>query len=523
MDRARIEQLLGREFAQRDHNFLEYSVPREDIMANIRDKNRQFFLIVAPRGSGKSGLLLMLQEELRTFSKNSSTIILKYYEDVQFPERTLPIDASLQYWIKKFLIWIIAEIGTQIDIPKTPDEIYAVELAEHLGVRVSDAAIAPRGTLDDSGDRLRAVAKRLLAISKRTFWLLLDEMDDIYSNTTARNHALVGLLQACDAVAKLSSKIVVRLTIRPHIHTYLKTHFDVVQKFRDSELYIYWNEVELRAILVRRIQRFNHVINRLQPEFQFEADPPAKFLANREACSVIGHYFEDFDLGFGAEKTSDYRALQTISLRRPRWMIEFCWLALQNAPDDYASRDSFIRAMHEFGRNRIQFLAGEHQAHLPELTSWVNRLASARKVSFGTSEEFCDIIVEHVIREAAEDLTSKPATPQEKAAALHIAQSLYMLEIVRAHQFVGGKDNHRFYTYADAPELLETWSTRANMTWQMHETFARALNIIDNHTFRVGGEIRLFGDRRPGQTGAKQKRSGSRRRRRQSTVQPSST
>lgn len=221
MDRKRIEDLLGRELAQKDHNFLEYNIPREDILSSLRDRSRQFYLIVAPRGSGKSGLLLMLQDELKRLSGASSTVLLKYYEDVQFPETEMPIDTSMQYWIEKILRWIVAEIGTQIEIPETGDEIFAVELAEQLGLRETDFEPAACRSRDASVERLRPVTKRLIDRTGRTFWLLLDEMDDSYSNTPARNHALVGLLQACDAVSKLSDKIVVRLTIRPHIHTYL--------------------------------------------------------------------------------------------------------------------------------------------------------------------------------------------------------------------------------------------------------------------------------------------------------------
>lgn len=524
MDRKRIEDLLGRELAQKDHNFLEYNIPREDILSSLRDRSRQFYLIVAPRGSGKSGLLLMLQDELKRLSGASSTVLLKYYEDVQFPETEMPIDTSMQYWIEKILRWIVAEIGTQIEIPETGDEIFAVELAEQLGLRETDFEPAACRSRDASVERLRPVTKRLIDRTGRTFWLLLDEMDDSYSNTPARNHALVGLLQACDAVSKLSDKIVVRLTIRPHIHTYLKTHFDVVQKFRDAELPLHWTETQLRDILVRRILRFDHIKRRVQPELLLDSAPPDRHRANREACQIIGRYFEDFNVGFSADKTSDYRALQTLSLRRPRWMIEFCSLALRNAHDDFASRASFIRAMHEFGDNRIQFLAGEHKAHLPDLTAWVNSLTAARRASFGTSEEFRAIIIQYVVRERAEDLSTQPATPLEQAQALHIAQSLYMLEIVRAHQSVGGKDNHRFYSYTDAPELLASWSTRANMTWEMHETFARALNIIDNRTFRVGGEVRMFGDKRQGSTGATSKRRrGSRGRRRQRGITSTSS
>lgn len=500
MDVSQIELLLGREFAQKDRNFLEYCVPREDILERLRNVKRPFFLIVAPRGSGKSGLLLMLEDELRRMGSATSRVIKKYYEDIALPMKADDVDTSVQHWLAMMLEWIVADIGTSIEVPETPDEVFAVELAEVRGLRERRKQTQSHDSTV-SFDNMRLIAKRLFAKTNQKFWLLLDEMDDYYSNTRSRNHALVGLLQACDAITGLSDQILVRVTIRPHIHAHLKTNFDVVQKFRDAELPLHWTEVQLRSLLVRRIQHFDHNMSRNQPELALEANPPDRHQPHREACDVIARYFADFDAGFRPEKTTDYRALQTLSLRRPRWMIELCWLALQLSPSDYADVSSFIKAMHEFGRNRLHFLAGEHKAHLPDLMAWVNSLTAARKSIFGSSEAFRNILIQYVVRSDDTSVGSRAPSAQELAESLRIAQALYMTEIVRAHQDAGGKDNHRFYTYYDSPELLSSWSGRANLTWSMHETFARALNIIDNNTYRVGGEVRVFGERRDGSTG----------------------
>jgi hypothetical protein len=500
MEISKIELLLGREFAQKDKNFLDYCVPREDILDRIRNPQRSFFLIVAPRGSGKSGLLLILEDELRRMGSARNRVIKKYYEDVTFSARMDDVDTSVQHWMTLMLEWIVTDIGTSIEVPETPDEIFAVELAESRGLR-EQRNQAQRPEPHFEFENIRFIAKRLLARTNLRFWLLLDEMDDYYSNTQARNNALVGLLQASDAITTFSDQVLVRLTIRPHIHTYLKTNFDVVQKFRDAELPLHWNEVQLRSLLVRRIQRFDRRLSRDQPELILDPNPPDRYQPHREACEVIGRYFQDFDAGLRPDKKTDYRALQTLSLRRPRWMIEYCWLALQASTGDYADLAAFIKAMHAFGRNRLHFLAGEHKAHLPNLMAWVNGLTAARKSVFGSSEDFRDIIIQYVLRTDATSVGIRQPSPQELADSLHIAQALYMLEIVRAHQHAGGKDDHRFYTYADSPELLSSWSDRANLTWGMHETFARALNIIENNTYRVGGEIRAFGDRREGSAG----------------------
>ena len=516
MDSERIDQLLGREFAQRDANFLDYSVGREDILARIRNCARPFYLIVAPRGSGKSGLLLLLEDELARLSRTSSVIIKRYSDEVSLPPGRGPVEASVQFWKTTLLRWIVAEIGVRIDVPETTDEIFAVELAEQLGLRECEIGAPPLDRSTSEADaRLPHVVKRLLEQSQKTFWLLLDEMDDFNIAIDERNVAIVGLLQACDAVSKLSPRIVARVTIRPHILTYLKTNFDVVQKFRDAELTVDWSETQLRDVLVRRIQRFDHQLRRDQPQLNLVGPTNDRHQSNRDACRIISRYLADFDSSFKVGSSSDYRALQTLSLRRPRWMIEFCAIALKKSASDFATAVSFHKAMHEYGRNRIQFLAGEHKTQLPDFAVWINRLTAARRSKFGSSEEFRDTLIEYLLRADGVAVAERPASPQEDADALTIAQALYMLEIVRAHQSAGGRDDHRFYRYTESPELLASWSTRANMTWEMHETFSRALNIIDNNTYSVGDEVRLFGERRSGSSGKNRRnRPGSRSRRR---------
>jgi hypothetical protein len=277
-----------------------------------------------------------------------------------------------------------------------------------------------------------------------------------------------------------------------------KTH-DIVQKFRSSEVPIYWNESQLEEILARRISVFEGASEAQQ--LSLALVPHYKPANSEIRRNLIGKYFEDFDTSFAAGKISNFRALYTLSFYRPRWLIEYCSLALELASGDFASRTDLKLALERYGSNRVQFLCGEHHYHVPRLEAIINQVLSARKMNLGTSEEFRELLIEKVVKtgivsvgggagEGDHDLSAR-----QEQAALDVANSLYMIEFIRARQSAGGRDDHRFYRFQDLPSLLASWSSAPRITWQLHPTFSRSLNIEDSGVYRVEGEVREFGKR----------------------------
>jgi hypothetical protein len=182
-------------------------------------------------------------------------------------------------------------------------------------------------------------------------------------------------------------------------------------------------------------------------------------------------------------------------------MIEYCSIALALSETNHASVTDFQRAILDYGNNRVQFVAGEHKFHIPELQQMINQIAGQRQYRLGSSAALKSLIVETIIKSGVRrvDGPSQSANElrlQEEQLALTIAQELYLVEFIRAKQDVGGKDDHRFYNYPDRPSLLSTWTMERNITWELHPTFAKALNIDDTHVYRAGAEVRKFGDRR---------------------------
>lgn len=484
--------------AQDDKNFLSYCVKREDLLSQLRHRDNAFVIINAPRGSGKSGLLIAHEHELHRKDK-ANRVVKKFYSDVLLPTGDFTVNQYINFWKNTILGWVISTLGAETGFAASDDATFAVEFAEKTGEKQKNLLASvlsrlqfsalPIKKLDFDPKINEAQIQRILDQSGKLFWILLDEMDDHYTNSYSNNNLLLGLLQASKSLSTSYQRIKLRVTIRPHIMTILRTNHDIVQKFRQHELPIAWEPNRLRDILVRRITHFEGGDVRSQLAFELTGDRPRK--REEIECEIVGRYIQDFDMKFAEGRRSQYRALFTLSFGRPRWMIEFIELALQMSETNYASVSCCQKAMHEYGNNRIQFIVGEHRFQHPELESIINHLSGKRKLRFGTHGNLRAWIITHIIDDLLIDLKGAP----KEQVALRIADSLYMVEFLRAKERIGGKDNHRFYTFTERPDLLKSWRPGDKVEWEIHPTFARGLNLDDNNTFRVGSEIRLLGEK----------------------------
>ncbi len=480
-----IRQMLGGEYAQLDRNFHRYAIVRDDLLRSLSDKDRSCIIINAPRGSGKSGLLITHSDAVRLSSPTRNIVVTRYWMDVKYPDKLVTLEQAIGFWRRQLLEWMMIEIGTRIDLPKTEDEVIAVEFAERAKRKSKLPSAKPSVVdLDTIPD------EALVAIIEEApfeFWLLLDEMDDHFSTDTRTTNRIAGLLEACKVRAQMPN-VYIRLAIRPHVMTYLRTRFDHIQQLRSSEMSLTWKTKQLKQILAKRINFFEER-NGLQQFDLIEENPELD--DPKGVTKAIARYFGDFDMKFADTHVSDYRAFHTVSLGRPRWMLEFCALALEQAAGTFAGNPEFKKAMHIFGSNRIQFLAGEHRTLVPELEAIVNGLAGERTIVFHSSRKLEKAIQHHILGLSEEQLLKPDRASIERS--LEIAQVLFMLEIIRARQ--GDKRNYRLITYVERPSLLASWNTEPNIRWEIHPTFQRALNLVDNQTYRVGADIRTFGER----------------------------
>ena len=74
MRKRDIKKLLGSDLAQNDKNFLSYAIERKEILDELADPDNYLVILNAPRGSGKSGLILSTESFLKEYSKRNVII-----------------------------------------------------------------------------------------------------------------------------------------------------------------------------------------------------------------------------------------------------------------------------------------------------------------------------------------------------------------------------------------------------------------------------------------------------------------
>lgn len=512
MERKDILRLLGDEVAQNDKNFLRYAIERKDLLDEVSNPEEKLIIINAPRGSGKSGLLLSLGDRLKG-STNDNTIVLPiFFHDLAFPENISSESQFINYWKNTILSEIVFAIGERKTFFARDDDIALAEAMEAIGEKEKNVVSSVLDRLKFKGspiEKTRSDPKlhlpmlnRLINRSKFTFWVLLDEMDDHYKDNDEVNFRLIGLLQACQAINRMTERVIIRLTIRPHILTILKGKFDVVQKFHQRTIAVTWSPDEFVRLLAKRVETYTGQ----KDNFALELFPgklsnrKKKELERNKLEAVIDQFFEDFDLSFKKEKGSNYRALHTASLGKPRWLVGLCFEALKKAPGDRADRLAFQKAMYDYGHERINFLAGEHYEHFPKLKAVTNALAALHRADLGSTDELRVLLMDEVVKKGVDSPDAEFDKDVKESIysdhALSIAQKLFQIEFIRARQDAGGrKRNHRFFSWRERPELLSSWHRHPRMSWQIHPTFLRGLNVIDSGLYKTADQIKTFGQR----------------------------
>ncbi|CAD5247741.1 conserved hypothetical protein [Alteromonas sp. 154] len=506
MSRVTLRKVFGNEMAQEDPNFLEYALIRNEYLTPLSDIDSKVIILNAARGSGKSGLLISLSENL---NKQKDTVVINQdYRDMTFPRGELSVNEAINYWKNTILSKVVSHIGQNKGWAMLDDNITAVELAESLGVKNKNLLTtildrlkfkgSPVEKCDFDGNIPIEKMSRIVATSENKYWLLLDEMDDIYDNGDEIN-LLIGLLQAVAYLAVRLENVWIRVTIRPHILTSLRVSNGTIQKLNEHELSLSWSKEQLIEVIAKRLDFYQ---KKCSSENQFLLDL-AMVDANKqkesEKTRLISNYFEDFDMSFSEESTSGYRAFATLCFYRPRWLIEFCKEVRKITSEGKKSNlYHYKRAFVPFGNRRIQFISGEFNKTIPYIEAAMNALIAVGVSGFGKSKKLRSVIINQIIKT---NIVEAPENAHQRVA-LEIAKNMYRTEFLRGKSKISGAGGyHRFYYFVDRPDLLSSWQQEADILWEIHPTFQRAFNLIDSQTYKVSEDVKLVGKKIQGEEG----------------------
>ncbi|WP_200177335.1 P-loop ATPase, Sll1717 family [Ectothiorhodospira shaposhnikovii] len=498
MDREEIKDLFGSDMAQRDPRFLDYCIFREKHLKTLGSRIENLVILNAPRGSGKSGLFIQLHKRVANNSKEN-LVIAKNSGNVEYPSEEIELTDCINFWKNQLLGWIFSEIGKNTKFAFTEAEINAVEFSEAEGSKGKNIVSLILERIKFKGSPIEKCKTdpivreeeiiRLLANNPATYWLLLDELDDNYDNSTRVNNIIAGLLLASQAITDVLENVKVRLTIRPHVMRVLETRYDKIPTLRENQFSVSWSSLELRKLLARRIDSYlqRNSIPFSEGEIFYSGDEEEE--KNRENA-LISKYFDNFDISFedggSTKKIWVYQTLATISMYRPRWLIEYCKICLENSENERVTTKSAQIALFYFGKNRISFLEAEHSPIFKNVSKILNQFSANRKTNLGDSNQLKEFIKREVIHTGIVPCSEEGI----EVKALDIAQFLHMVDFIQAKETLS-RGTYKHHYFIDRPQLLSSWNTNTGFRWIIHPSFSNALDLDENRTYRAGDDIKI--------------------------------
>jgi hypothetical protein len=478
--------LFGNEAAEdeREDVFYSYALERTEL-AHFADPERRLAVARAYKGEGKSALLRLTSRKIAQGNRQPIIIITRTADELA-PE--VPKD-DYAIWVRAWKAAIVhvfaVEIGTQIGVAWTDDTMALVEESEKAGFRgrtiisaILDRLDLPEVSLGPA--KVKGPQRKVLGTTnpgeavkrwlkeKHELWLFVDDIDKNFTNTPSWKMKVASFFDACRALVNAIPELRIRSVVRPNVWTLIKRDFESLSHVEQYLVNLAWGVDDARHLLAKRIEAY------LRRTGQWETAARHLRNGNREDA-LIGMVFESPIAWVNSQRPA-HSVLHTLSVHRPRWMIELAKVAATSAVRQRHSkilRDDVVGELAAFGRRRIDDTVAEFKAQCPELDELFP--AFNREKEQLSTDELLKIIDNKILTHLQPTISGVSG----RANNVAIAALLYEIGLIygrRDH----GDGSYEHVSFADSPALLRSRTNLdAGLTWEVHPVFRQALEIRD--------------------------------------------
>lgn len=367
-------------------------------------------------------------------------------------------------------------IGAELNLAFGDDAITLVESAELDGFK-------SRNLVSALTDRLRklipqqATTEKIHATNEiellkrfdgKKVWFLVDDLDATYQRTAHENLELSTFFSACRYLAAQVTGINFRITMRTDVWPLIRRFDESLDKFEQYVHDITWSQADFRTLLSKRIRYQMDLLKieiSLLPQYSTEIEIEEHY---------VNQIFEARTLWNNSERPM-YQIIYTLSYHRPRWAIQLCKFAQEEA---IREKQGLIAKQHidavwgKYGRKRISDLIAEHKHQCRDVEELINSFRGAERRM--TRDELILWITNHITSHLSPVIEGKSVK-----SPLDIAHFLFRLGFVvaRAEKEDQGQ-GYEHYFFADMPDFL---SSRTNqdfgVSWEIHPCYRQALDI----------------------------------------------
>ena len=387
--------LFGNEVAEDEKAevFISYAYERREI-ESFCDQNIPIQIVRGYKGEGKSALIRLAKVKISE-SQQEQIIIDTTGPAISPNSDSDNFDCWVKEWKKNIFNAIASEIGSTIGFAWNDDSISLVEIAEKNGFRSKNFVSMIVDRLKSNAIPIEYIKKELISSEKLVqrwskkcpnIWFFVDDIDRNFDGGRRDSIKIAAFFDAVRAISKEIDTICFRCSIRPNTFIQLKRRFEGLSHVGQYITDLSWNEQDFLLLLGRRIEGYLRRTNQEKELLVFSKTE------NDRARELIKLVFESPIKWGGDEK---YRPIHvplfTLSMHRPRWLIELCRVSAVNASrkehKTILSSDLFDE-LGEFGERRLHDTVAEFSPQCPQINEILDAFRSQEE-QYTTSQPYC--------------------------------------------------------------------------------------------------------------------------------------
>lgn len=453
---------------------LESYFVEQDSFRKCLDKSKRILITTARKGVGKSALIKRLSFVIQ--EKNPDALVIRCRgsdlarDSFKLTSPLLTPNDHIRDWMIRICALINREIAKKINFALTDDQITIVESAEIDGYKqrniVNCLAVRFEKLLDKlttKKEEVRNHIEILKRIQSPSVFILIDDLDATFQNTDAECLSLSTFFSACRYLIQDVTGVCFRLTMRSDVWPTIRRYDESLDKLEQYVSEIDWTAEEFRTLLYKRI--ISQGTGGLLTKHEFESEE------QYEERTLKKLFVEKVE--WGTKNVHSYKVIHTLSYERPRWAVQLCKLAQNNAlrkRHAVISKEDIDDVWGDYGAKRIADLIAEHKHQCKQIEELITAFRGADRLM--TREQLLVFIKNKILNHIATYIDTKKATTQ-----MELAHFLYRIGFLVARSDEESGD-YEHYGFKEMPDLLTSRTDNDyNMKWEIHPCYRQALNI----------------------------------------------
>lgn len=443
------------------------------------DDDEKLVIARAQKGMGKSALINRYADKLE--SEGEPIVINIKGADLvaQKVEGNLNSSEYIYDWQQRICMAINRELGSRIGFAANDDEILLVENSELLGFKRKNLLgslisrlknkIGPieleKIGITDQEQLLRRVANDSRA---GRIYLLIDDIDATFHSTDKECLRLSTFFSACRDIVRNFQDIYIRVVIRSDVWATIRKSDEALDKVEQYIFDLKWSIKEMGALLGGRVLSYEGRKN--------NSDISLDCLSQETWKKALGKVMEN-PFPWGSGKANNYRIIHTYSAGRPRWALQLCKMAADEAMkvNQHSSTQQRIKFGHikqvleEYGQFRLDDATREH-IHQCENISLIVNTFSSQRYRYNTSQ-LLRFIKDSILNNMDVLVDSENIDEPHQ-----LARFLFKIGFIIGAKHDG--NGFDYSTFEDKPDLLQNYSNMDDgLDWVIHPSFQAALGV----------------------------------------------